>query len=367
MPPRVVVCPVPDMALADDLAAATNADPVYLPARSRQREADDAVGDFLADALASRGLPDDVAEALVEDARLFRHCTLDRTPRGWTRIAGPLTTPAKDTGTLLLIPPGTHAVVLVRPQADPDATDGCGGLARRIAAEPMRAVLAIVPPGMQFELTTPDAILTSPLRIPPVLAAMLPSRTAPVAEPRDLNACTVRELRDLTRDIMERIDELTLKHDAAAAALDRALRQPRLTATLDRVRQASPRAPFLVILRDSYHPHTDPSRLRGDDALTFNGLVADYPDRAIRLVHIAVHDDTNGEASHMPHRWEDLLADAPGWVDVRDETEAAAVALRGFRAFYGGRDMPGVIESSSFDDHPEGPVLNLRWSVLLVA
>lgn len=211
---------------------------------------------------------------------------------------------------------------------------------------------------------------------------------APLPEPRSMNAQTVRELNEEVERLTRHIDQLVRQRDRLGADLRRALEDPRLTATLDRVRQAAPQPPFLVILNDSYAPHTDPARLRGDDALTFNGLLADYPRAALRLVNVALHDD--GEAAVAPQDaplppqclpWELLLEDAPGWVgEDAGPAGAAAAALRGLCCYYGGRGVPGSIHSTREPGDVEnggigdeeragaggGSIHNLSWTVLHV-
>jgi hypothetical protein len=206
-----------------------------------------------------------------------------------------------------------------------------------------------------------------------------------------MNAQTVRELNDEVARLTRRIDQLTRQRDELGADLRRALEDPTLTATLDRVREAAPQPPFLVILNDTYDgsdPYEgEPARLRGDDALTFNGLLADYPRCALRLVNVAVHDA--GEAAVAPEDaplaplrrpWELLLEDGPGWLgEDAGPAGAAAAALRGLCCYYGGYGVPGSIHSTREPGEMENghvgedqagagsePIHNLSWTLLLV-
>ena len=186
------------------------------------------------------------------------------------------------------------------------------------------------------------------------------------ASPDDVAA--MREAFLSIPELAERSEAL----NAARARLERDLAEvrsrPQMTRTLLRLRDRAPSPPFVVILRDCYHPHNDFSCLRGEDALTFNGLLRAHPGLPLRLLHVAVHL-YGGSGDCGPEEWEAVPATCAGWVHAECEDggdAAAAEALtRGLVCIYGGGEPPGAVDNTQ-TSWAGIDIENAYWSVVRV-
>jgi hypothetical protein len=335
-------------------------------------------------------LPEPAARRL----RLFRDKDLRCNRRTWRlhrqRMAAPEGEEEGDGGTALLprapAPASLHHAMLIvlLPQSYSQHLGGEMEVGEPLASPPAQPLLVILPAGLPFRWRPLRAgvryWMSSPLDVPDAMASP-PVPVRCLEEPRPTFCASVPELEGALRRVRARMAALR-EEEAALEGQLRAVAKTGLTRTLAEIdNRLSLSPPFVVILRERYDSAQSPS-LRGDDALTFVGLVRRFPGSEPRLLNVAVHLPAeeaegavveDGEISGRRETWEAAISECPGWVGEEmgqageDDVSTggpgdAARLLRGLPCVYGGDDLPGAIESVTAKE-----IANLRWSVVLVA
>lgn len=228
--------------------------------------------------------------------------------------------------------------------------------------------LVILPVGVTYEvqpLTSGKSyFLTSPLFVPGVFANMADAPTPTAEAEGSTNAQTVDELAER----MEEISCKIAKMQRDLAGLERESKLARdnhtLTRTLIKIMDAAPSPPFVAIMRDFYSS----SALKGDDALTFNGISSMFPQCRIRMMNVRVHLEAPAEEPRAaPVDWEWVLRHRQGWVESEHDGDDTAYILRKTKCFYGSNNRPGVVEGRvEKDGNEHEPYDNMWWTILFV-
>jgi predicted 2-oxoglutarate/Fe(II)-dependent dioxygenase YbiX len=236
-----------------------------------------------------------------------------------------------------------------------------------------RPTLAILPIGTLHEVRPVTSgtrfTLTSKLILPEALFSVMNTPVhhgpLPTTDGAISNSDTVSELKSMLAGIEEEIRGLRAKEVCLAAQLGRALENPLLTRTAERIDSANAAPPFVAMLQNAY-TQNDPTCLQGEDVLTYNTLVRRFQDCELRLLNVVVSPIATSSKD-----WESVITRSPGWPDglrCSHLDETTTMLLADVPCFYGYETPPGrVVDTRSvYNDEGYDSVDSIRCSVLLV-